>query len=88
MPIYEYVCPICKKEKEIIQHFDDPPPECEKCHKNMEKIMSLSSFALKGTGWYITDYGRKKKASGINKLPKDKRTKKSGRTAQDKCKKA
>ena len=61
MPIYEYVCHACEKEFDQIQKISDPPlKKCNLCgSKKIEKKLSLSSFQLKGTGWYITDYARK-----------------------------
>lgn len=65
MPLYEYECPSCAKTIEIIQKFSDPPAEaCPTCGAKIQKKMSVSSFALKGSGWYTTDY---KRASGANK---------------------
>ena len=58
MPIYEYICEKCGKTVEAIQKVDDPPPEC---HGEMKKLISNSSFILKGKGWYATDYKDKKK---------------------------
>lgn len=59
MPIYEYQCKKCEKVHEIMQKISDQPiTECPECGQPVEKIMSLSSFALKGTGWYTTDYKR------------------------------
>lgn len=65
MPLYEYICPECKKEFEEIQKFSDPPlKKCPHCGgKKVQKKMSLTSFQLKGTGWYVTDFrdkGKKK----------------------------
>ena len=56
MLIYEYRCKKCKVEKEELQGFDDPPPKCEKCKKEMQKIISQTSFQLKGGGWYKDGY--------------------------------
>ncbi len=57
MPMYEYQCSSCKKVHEIIQKFSDAPlTECPDCGGAMTKLLSSSSFALKGTGWYTTDY--------------------------------
>jgi putative FmdB family regulatory protein len=57
MPIYEYECATCQKVHEIMQKFSDKPVEsCPDCGKPLKKIISLSSFALKGQGWYTTDY--------------------------------
>lgn len=57
MPIYEYRCQNCQKIHEVMQKFSDAPLEkCPDCTSPVQKQMSLSSFALKGTGWYSTDY--------------------------------
>jgi putative FmdB family regulatory protein len=68
MPLYEYGCEACKKVHEIIQKFSDAPlTECPDCKGPMSKLISRSSFALKGTGWYTTDYkrsGSKSEGSG------------------------
>lgn len=60
MPIYEYKCKRCGKKLETIQRVSDPPlQECPACSGKLEKLLSQSSFHLKGTGWYVTDYARK-----------------------------
>ena len=65
MPIYEYVCTECDSEIEVIQRFSDPPLEkCSRCAGKLRKKISASTFHLKGSGWYVTDYARK--ASGAN----------------------
>ena len=57
MPIYEYECTSCGKITEAWQKFSDKPlSTCERCSGKLHKIMSQSSFHLKGTGWYVTDY--------------------------------
>ena len=57
MPLYEYKCISCEKISEVMQKFSDPPLEkCEACGGSVSKLMSLSSFSLKGSGWYTTDY--------------------------------
>ncbi len=44
---------------------DEPIKKCPSCKKNkVKKLISLSSFHLQGSGWYETDYGRKKVSSG------------------------
>jgi putative FmdB family regulatory protein len=59
MPLYEYQCPKCEKVFDVIQKFSDAPLEkCEECGGPVSKMISMSSFALKGTGWYTTDYKR------------------------------
>lgn len=57
MPIYEYECPSCGKRFELIQRFSDEPISiCPECGGHLHKLISHSSFILKGTGWYVTDY--------------------------------
>jgi len=63
MPIYEYQCQECGKQIEVIQKHDEKPPKCARCGTEMKKLMSDTSFILKGTGWYKTDYKDKKPSS-------------------------
>jgi putative FmdB family regulatory protein len=64
MPIYEYRCDRCGKEFEAWQKFSDAPIEnCESCGGHTSKMISHSSFILKGSGWYVTDYGNKHTSS-------------------------
>ena len=59
MPIYEYHCPKCG-EFEVTQRItEDPLKKCPTCRSKVRKLISNTSFQLKGSGWYITDYGRK-----------------------------
>ncbi len=60
MPIYEYECLACGKTTEAMQKFSDAPLDtCPECGGHLKKLISNSTFVLKGTGWYVTDYGRK-----------------------------
>ena len=57
MPIREYKCKDCGNYVEVIQGINEKPLEkCEKCGGKLEKLISNSSFVLKGSGWYKTDY--------------------------------
>lgn len=65
MPIYEYLCENCGKEFEEWQKFADPPVDCcPDCGGHSRRLISQSTFVLKGTGWYVTDYARKDSCSG------------------------
>lgn len=60
MPIYEYECLKCRKSHELMQKFSDPPlTVCPDCGGEVKKLISSTSFVLKGSGWYVTDYARK-----------------------------
>jgi len=59
MPIYEYQCRKCG-QFEVMQKISERPlTRCPTCQSKVTKLISNTSFQLKGTGWYITDYGRK-----------------------------
>ena len=61
MPIYEYKCKKCGKQFEAFQGITEPDLKtCKFCKGKVQKMMSLSSFSLKGSGWYATDYAGKK----------------------------
>ena len=60
MPIYEYHCEKCGTHIEVIQKISDTPlKRCAKCRGKLEKTVSRTSFQLKGSGWYVTDYSGK-----------------------------
>lgn len=64
MPIYEYECQTCRKVHEVTQKFSDAPlSACPECGAPVRKLMSLGGFALKGTGYYSTDYKRSSASS-------------------------
>ncbi|MFM7200115.1 MAG: FmdB family zinc ribbon protein [Myxococcota bacterium] len=60
MPLYEYQCQSCGHRFELMQKFSDPAPsECPSCSaQSVRKLVSNTSFQLKGSGWYLTDYGK------------------------------
>ena len=60
MPLYEYVCEKCGQRIEVMQKMtDEPLKKCRNCRGKIEKVISRTSFRLKGSGWYMTDYSRK-----------------------------
>ncbi len=63
MPIYEYRCSRCGRIfEEWAQSFDSPEHEsCPHCGGDAARIMSHTSFVLKGEGWYVTEYGNRNK---------------------------
>ena len=68
MPLYEYQCSTCGAIEEAIQKFSDPPlTACRRCSGQLSRLISQSSFHLKGTGWYVTDYSKKKSTAGQSK---------------------
>ena len=61
MPLYEYRCPDCGHKFEALQSFSaDPLTDCPSCGgDNVSKLVSRTSFVLKGGGWYKDHYGLK-----------------------------
>ena len=63
MPIYEYECPKCGRF-DVLQKMSAAPLEVhEACGSRVTKLISAGSFAFKGSGFYITDYGGKHDAA-------------------------
>lgn len=76
MPIYEYECSKCGRIDEVIQKFSDKPlTKCKYCSGKLHKLISHSSFHLKGTGWYVTDYANKSRNSATSPSKARKATK-------------
>lgn len=58
MPVYEYQCTKCGQIVEAFQKISEAPlTTCSQCSGELKKLISQSSFHLKGSGWYVTDYG-------------------------------
>ena len=66
MPIYEYRCKKCDSTFEVLLNASDKEPaKCDECgSKRIGRIMSQTSFVLKGSGWYKTDYAGSASSSG------------------------
>jgi putative FmdB family regulatory protein len=59
MPLYEYQCDTCAHRFEVIQKYSDAPIEiCPKCGAHVSKLLSSPAIQFKGSGWYVTDYGK------------------------------
>lgn len=61
MPIYAYRCECCDHECEVLQKSSDAAPVCPACGEEfMSKQVTAAAFALKGDGWYQSDFANKK----------------------------
>ena len=59
MPLYEYQCDACGHRFEKIQKFSDALEDtCPKCGGVVHKLVSSPAIQFKGSGFYITDYGK------------------------------
>ena len=89
MPIYEYECKKCGQVEEAIQKFSDRPlTKCSHCSGKLQKLVSHSSFHLKGTGWYVTDYaGKSGNAASKERKTESSSTEKAEETSSSDTKK-
>lgn len=82
MPIYEYQCERCGETTEVLQKFSDNPlQDCPSCGGHVSKMMSMNSFQLKGSGWYVTDYKGQTDSSSKPAAP----AKEAGPAAKEGC---
>jgi putative FmdB family regulatory protein len=58
--IKEYKCEGCGHIVEVWERFDKLPDRCPICGGDLKKIVSKTTFHLKGSGWYVTDYCKQK----------------------------
>jgi putative FmdB family regulatory protein len=79
MPIYEYECRECGYKFEVMQKVSDRPiRKCEQCGRlKAKRIVSRTSFVLKGSGWYVTDYGGKNVSNSKSEKPETSSNEKS-----------
>jgi putative FmdB family regulatory protein len=61
MPIYEYQCDKCGVFEVTQRITESALKRCPTCKGKVERIISQTSFVLKGSGWYATDYARASK---------------------------
>jgi len=78
LPLYEYRCLKCKRHTEKIEKLGGPYlKKCPHCGGKMESVITAPSIQFKGTGWYVTDYGRKTTGGDAAKSEKGEKSEKS-----------
>ena len=86
MPIYEYECTKCGKQFEAFQRISDKPlNSCQFCKGKVHRLISQSSFALKGGGWYRDGYSKSPPAEAKKKAAEPGGTKTEGKAAESKA---
>lgn len=64
MPLYEYSCPHCSAcFEQLVSSHDTKELDCPNCGKKAQRVVSSTSFQLKGEGWYVTEYGKNSASS-------------------------
>jgi len=66
MPIYEYKCENGHVFDVLQKMSDDPLTECQECGAPAERVLHPVAVHFKGSGFYNTDYGKKKKGASAN----------------------
>jgi putative FmdB family regulatory protein len=67
MPIYEYRCEKCGDFEQMQRITDAALERCPTCRRRVRRLISSTSFQLKGGGWYVTDYARAGSGNGSKK---------------------
>jgi putative FmdB family regulatory protein len=67
MPIYEYRCQNDHRFEALQKFADDPITECEVCGAPAQRVLHPVAIHFKGSGFYSTDYGRRKKTPSEGK---------------------
>jgi putative FmdB family regulatory protein len=78
LPLYEYRCLKCKVHTDKIEKLNGPHlRKCPHCGGKVESVLTAPSIQFKGTGWYVTDYGRKTSGGDGSKPDKGEKSEKS-----------
>jgi putative FmdB family regulatory protein len=83
MPLYEYECFLCRHRFERIQRVSDAKaPNCPECGGSVRRLLSAPALQFKGSGWYVTDYGKGTGGTAGEKPP-EKKEKETTTTASE-----
>ena len=81
MPLYEYRCLKCERHTDKIENKNGPHlKKSPHCGGKVESVITAPSIQFKGTGWYVTDYGRKTTGGDSSKADKSEKSEKSEKT--------
>jgi putative FmdB family regulatory protein len=60
MPTYEFRCPLGHEFEKFYRTISGAEAQaaCPQCGQIAERMMSATGFAFKGSGFYLTDYGK------------------------------
>ena len=78
MPLYEYRCLKCKRHTEKIENLNGPHlKKCPHCGGKVESVITAPAIQFKGSGWYVTDYGKKTSGGDSGKSEKGEKQEKA-----------
>jgi putative FmdB family regulatory protein len=64
MPIYEYKCENGHTFEVMQRMSDEPLTECTICGAPVQRVFHPVAIHFKGSGFYNTDYGKRKRGAG------------------------
>ncbi len=71
MPLYEYVCDVCAQRFERLESFTaDSVQPCPACGGSARRQLGVPALQFKGSGFYVTDYGRGSSHASTSTAPK------------------
>ena len=80
MPLYEYACLKCKRHTDKIENLNGPHlKKCPHCGGKVESVITAPAIQFKGSGWYVTDYGRKTAGGDSSKPDQGEKSEKTER---------
>jgi putative FmdB family regulatory protein len=72
VPLFEYECQKCGQRTEKIEKGSGPHlHKCPKCGGKVERLISAPAIQFKGSGWYVTDYGKSSSAASSKESGKE-----------------
>src|SRR3954451_17641342 len=71
MPIYEYKCDKGHVFEVMQKMTDDPVKKCPECGAKVQRVFHAVAVHFKGSGFYNTDYGTKRRARETEKSASD-----------------
>ncbi len=78
MPLYEYRCLKCNRHTDKIENLNGPKlKKCPHCGGKVEAVLTAPAIQFKGSGWYVTDYGRKTSGGDASQSEKSEKAEKS-----------
>jgi len=78
LPLYEYRCLKCDRHTDKIENMNGPHlKKCPHCGGKVESVITAPAIQFKGSGWYVTDYGKKTSGGDGGKSEKNEKSEKS-----------
>jgi putative FmdB family regulatory protein len=78
LPLYEYRCLKCDRHTDKIENLNGPHlKKCPHCGGKVESVITAPAIQFKGSGWYVTDYGRKNSGGDAQKSEKSEKSEKA-----------